>query len=122
MLEPALGALHVEGEGLPRGTAPAPAIPEVLRAVAGRRPGLVSAALDTFLIPAMRRSIGELLEPAATWTFRGCDDVSGKSIERLGQRIVRVCSARATGGSVGHLVEVSYTDREEAGFIDWYDF
>ena len=122
LIEPALAAPHVQPASAAGTSAPPRPIPELLRAVADRRPGAAAARLDGFLLPSTRRAIGELLEPAARWTFAGCDAVAGKNIERLGQRVARVCYARATGGEAGHLVEVSYTGAGEAAFIDWYDF
>lgn len=121
MLEPALAAPHVS-PAAGGGAAPPRPIPELLRALADSVPGAGNAALEEFLLPDTRRSMGALLEPGATWTAQGCDEVAAKSVERLGRRVARVCYARATGGTAGHLVEVSYTDDGEPAFVDWYDF
>ena len=120
MLEPALAAPHVTPAG-PRAPPPSP-IPDLLRALADGRAGGASGALESFLLPATRRAIGELLGPGAEWTPEGCDDLAGKQVERLGQSITRACYARTVGKGSGHLVEVLYNERGEAGFVDWYDF
>jgi CubicO group peptidase (beta-lactamase class C family) len=120
MLEPALAAPHLLP---PAGGGPPIGIPALLAGVAAGEAGAgITPALRAFLSPRARAELGELLAPAVSWTSLGCDDVTGRAITRLGERIARVCYARGTGGEAHHLVEVGYTGGGKAAAIDWYDF
>ena len=67
-------------------------------------------------------SLGELLRPSREWSWKGCDDVSARRLERLGSVIQRICYAAGRGKDVASLVEVDYAEDARAAFVDWYDY
>jgi CubicO group peptidase (beta-lactamase class C family) len=122
ILEPALRPPHLAA-GPPAGKPPAPAIQDLLEQIAaGRASAPLTDGLHRFASDDFRSEIGELVRPSRTWTWKGCDDVSARRLERLGSTIQRICYAAGGGAEVASLVEVDYSADGRAAFVDWYDF
>jgi len=78
--------------------------------------------LRRFLAEDYRKESGDLVRQTRTWTWRGCDTVAARRLERLGSTIARICYAAGSGSEVSSLVEVDYAADGRAAFVDWYDF
>ena len=71
------------------------ALREVLEAVArGDEPLAVLPLTRSYFTPMGRTLMAERLKSMREFTFVTCDDVSAKSMERLGTRVARVCHYR----------------------------
>jgi CubicO group peptidase (beta-lactamase class C family) len=122
ILEPALRPPQAIPEP-PSGSPPAQAIPDLLQEISSGRgaarltPGLSRSASKEF-----QGGLRELLHPTREWTWKGCDDVSARRLERLGTAIQRICYAAGSGKDAASLVEVDYSTDGRAAFVDWYDF
>jgi len=122
ILEPALRPPQVIPEP-PSGSTPPQAIPDLLQEIfSGRGAARLTPGLSRFASKEFRDGLGELLHPTREWTWKGCDDVSARHLERLGSAIQRICYAAGSGRDAASLVEVDYSTDGRAAFVDWYDF
>jgi CubicO group peptidase (beta-lactamase class C family) len=122
ILEPVLRPPHLAETASP-GPRPPQAIPALLENISsGREPARLTDGLRRFVSEDYRRELRDLVRPSRTWTWRGCDDVAARHLERLGSGIARICYAAADGAEVSSLVEVDYAADGRAAFVDWYDF
>jgi CubicO group peptidase (beta-lactamase class C family) len=123
ILEPALTPPHVAKAALP-GAAPSQPIPALLQDLVSAHPSArLTDGLRRFVADdTYRNELGELIRPSRRWTWRGCDDVAARRLERLGSTIARVCYAAGAGEEVSSLLEVDYAADGRAAFVDWYDF
>jgi CubicO group peptidase (beta-lactamase class C family) len=122
ILAPVLRPPHVAG---PASTGrPQPqSIPSLLdRLISSPDSAGLTEGLRRFLADDYRAELRGLVRPARTWTWRGCDDVAARRLERLGSTIARICYASGAGGEVSSLVEVDYAADRRAAFVDWYDY
>ena len=122
ILEPALRPPQVIAEP-PSGSPPPQAIPDLLQEISsGRGAARLTPGLSRFLSKEFRADLGELLDPTRGWTWKGCDDVSARRLERLGSAIQRICYASGSAQATASLVEVDYSADGRAAFVDWYDY
>ena len=122
ILEPALRPPQVIPEPASGSTPPQP-IPDLLQEIsAGRGAARLTPGLARFVSGEFRDALGELLRPSREWSWKGCDDVSARRLERLGSVIQRICYAAGRGKDVASLVEVDYAEDARAAFVDWYDY
>lgn len=122
ILEPALRPPQVIPEPASGSTPPQP-IPDLLQEIsAGRGAARLTPGLARFVSGEFREALGELLRPSREWSWKGCDDVSARRLERLGSVIQRICYAAGRGKDVASLVEVDYAEDGRAAFVDWYDY
>ena len=122
ILEPALRPPHVT-VGAPLGSPPPQGIPALLDELSSpRESSHVSEGLRRFVSDDYRSELRELVRPSRTWSWKGCDDVAARRLERLGSTIARICYAAGAGREVSSLVEVDYAADGRAAFVDWYDF
>ena len=121
ILEPALRPPQVIAES-PFGSPPPQPIPDLLREIASQGRARLTPGLARFVSGEFREALGELLHPARQWTWKGCDEVSARRLERLGSAIRRICYAAGSGKDAASLVEVDYSADGRAAFVDWYDF
>jgi CubicO group peptidase (beta-lactamase class C family) len=122
ILAPALRPPHLAG-ATPTGRPPPQPIPALLERIVGTPDSArLTEGLRRFLADDYRQELGELVRPARTWTWRGCDDVAARRLERLGSAVARICYAAGAGPAVASLVEVDYAEDGRAAFVDWYDF
>jgi CubicO group peptidase (beta-lactamase class C family) len=122
ILEPALRPPHVT-EAVISGVPPRQLVPALLEDVASARDSVrLTNDLRRFVSDDYRHELDELIRPGRRWTWRGCDDVARRRIERLGSTIARICYAVGAGQEVSSLLEVDYAADGRAAFMDWYDF
>jgi len=120
ILEPALLPPHL----LPPGTeGPPEPVAELLAAVAaGKASSRLAPGLRTFASKSVRDEWHQSLADLRRWEPLGCDAVGGKGISRLGERIERICYARATGPESRLLASVAYTADWRAAALDSYSY
>lgn len=120
ILEPALLPPHL----MPATRAgPPQPIRALLAAVAGDSAGArLTPGLRKFIPASMREEWRQGLSEVHSWESVGCDEVSGRRLERLGGRVARVCYARALGDRFRRLVSVAYTADWVATDLDSYSY
>jgi CubicO group peptidase (beta-lactamase class C family) len=122
ILEPALLPPQVI-PGPPSGSPPPQAIPDLLQEItSGRGAARLTPGLSRFVSKEFRDGLGELLDPTREWTWKGCDDVSARRLERLGSAVQRICYSAGRTQETASLVEVDYSADRRAAFVDWYDY
>jgi CubicO group peptidase (beta-lactamase class C family) len=84
--------------------------------------GLITDGLQRFLSPAFRKEWADLLRGFKPWTPLGCDSVSVRNLNRLGERIERICYARGAGAHGGALISAYFTREGRAAYLDYYLF
>ncbi len=89
---------------------------------AGKGSPKLAPGLRTFASKSVREGWAESLKDLSRWESAGCDDVSGKGISRLGERIARICYARGTGKDSRLLASVMYTAEWRAAAMDFYPY
>ena len=122
ILEPALRPPQVIPEPA-SGSAPPQPIPDLLQEISAGRGALrLTPGLARFVSGEFREALAELLRPSREWSWKGCDDVSARRLERLGSAIQRICYAAGRGKDIASLVELDYAEDGRAAFVDWYDY
>ena len=122
ILEPGLRPPHVPEAVLP-GSPPSQPVPALLQdIITARDSARLTEGLRRFVSDDYRHELDELVRPSRRWTWKGCDDVAARRLERLGSTISRICYAAGAGEEVSSLLEVDYAADGRAAFVDWYDF
>ena len=101
---------------------PEPIAALLAEVAAGKGSPKLAPGLRTFASKSVREGWAESLEDLSRWESAGCDDVSGKGISRLGERIARICYARGTGKDSRLLASVMYTADWRAAAMDSYPY
>ena len=89
---------------------------------AGKATPKLAPGLRTFASKSMREEWSRSLADVNRWEPLGCDAVGDKGISRLGERIERICYARATGADSRLLASVAYTADWRAAALDSYTY
>ena len=120
ILEPGLVPPHL----LPPSTeGPPEPVAELLAAVAaGKASSRLAPGLRTFASKSIRDEWHQGLADLSRWEPLGCDAVGDEGISRLGERIERICYARATGAESRLLASVAYTADWRAAALDSYSY
>ncbi len=120
ILEPALLPPHLLQ---PSEEGPPEPVASLLRAVAaGKASSRLAAGLRTFASKSVRDEWGQSMAGVSRWESLGCDAVGDRAISRLGERIERICYARATGSDARLLASVAYTADWRAAALDSYSY
>jgi CubicO group peptidase (beta-lactamase class C family) len=120
MLEPALLPPHLLP---PRERGPPEPVAALLAALAaGSASSRLAPGLRAFASKRVRDEWGRSLANVGRWEPLGCDAVGDRGISRLGERIARICYARATGAESRLLASVAYTADWRAAALDSYSY
>jgi CubicO group peptidase (beta-lactamase class C family) len=120
MLEPALLPPHLLR---PSEEGPPEPVAALLAAVAaGQASSRLAPGLRRFASKSVRDEWGQSLVDVSRWEPLGCDTVGDRGISRLGERIERICYARATGAASRLLASVGYTADWRAAALDSYSY
>ncbi|MBA3317334.1 MAG: beta-lactamase family protein, partial [Gemmatimonadales bacterium] len=120
ILEPALMPPHLLP---PSQEGPPEPIEALLAAVAaGKASSKLAPGLRTFASKSVRDEWAGSLADVSRWEPLGCDGVGNKGISRLGERIERICYARAIGAESRLLASVAYTADWRAAALDSYSY
>jgi CubicO group peptidase (beta-lactamase class C family) len=120
ILEPALLPPHLLP---PSAEGPPEPVDKLLADVAaGRAAPRLAPGLRAFASKSVREEWGRSLADVSRWEGLGCDAVGDKGISRLGERIERICYARATGPESRLLASVAYTADWRAAALDAYEY
>jgi CubicO group peptidase (beta-lactamase class C family) len=124
ILQPELRPAHLlSPSSLPVYTGSQPISDQLTRIVLGTDSAeLVTSGLQRFLSPAFRKEWGDLLSGFKPWTPLGCDIVGQRGMNRLGERIQRICYLRGAGVRGGALISAYYTREGRAAYLDYYLF
>jgi CubicO group peptidase (beta-lactamase class C family) len=118
ILEPALLPPHLLS---PSEKGPREPVATLLAAVAaGSASAKLAPGLRTFASKSVRDEWGRSLADVSRWEPLGCDAVGDRGISRLGERIERICYARAAGPESRLLASVAYTADWRAAALDSY--
>jgi CubicO group peptidase (beta-lactamase class C family) len=120
ILEPALLPPHLLP---PSKEGPPEPVASLLAAVAaGKASSQLAPGLRAFASKSVRDEWGRSLADVSRWEPLGCDAVGDRGISRLGERIARICYARATGAESRLLASVAYTADWRAAALDSYSY
>ncbi|HEY7480272.1 MAG TPA: serine hydrolase domain-containing protein [Gemmatimonadales bacterium] len=120
ILEPALLPPHLLP---PSSEGPPEPVHHLLADVAtGEAAPRLAPGLRAFASKSVREEWSRSLADVSRWEGLGCDVVGDQSISRLGERIERICYARATGADSRLLVSVAYTADWRAAALDSYSY
>ncbi len=109
ILEPALQPAHQLTTALP-GPVPHLPIDQLLRELAdGKEKDAVTLRFRSFVSPALRGELRQLVEGTKAWTSLGCDHVAGQRVTWLRAVVERICYAKGIAATERTIVSVYYT-------------
>jgi CubicO group peptidase (beta-lactamase class C family) len=120
IVEPALLPPHLLP---PSEKGPPEPVAALLAAIAGdKASSRLAPGLRTFASKSVRDDWGKSLADVSRWEPLGCDAVGDRGISRLGERIERICYARAEGPESRLLASVAYTADWRAAALESYSY
>lgn len=124
ILEPALVPPQLLVRPLPGPMPPEPPTAVLAGLVGGTASARLAPGLRVFLSEDLRREFRELADGSGEWSWRGCDKVKARKIERLGARIERTCYATAPGKErePARVLEVAYAAGWRIASVEWYGY
>lgn len=123
IIEPELRPAHVLSEPLTGHHSQVEISDQISAIVSGADSGhATTPRLQRFLSPALKREWNDLLMESKPWAELGCETVSNRRLNRLGERIERICYARGVGHEHGALISGYYTSAGRVAYLDYYLF